>query len=301
MEIGLIFALVGGVVFAGSLVFVRRGVYWAGESFTSVLIQVFVGVPFFAVAVFITGEWGKLWSLSWQGFLLLGLAGIVHFVFGRFLSYTAVRLIGVNKVTPLLMTSPFYTLIFGFVFLSETLTITLILGVLCIFAGAILVGVERKSVSGQKPRWFSGTEFRGILAALGGALCWGTSPVLIRPAVAEIGSPSAAAFVSYMTATIILLFFLSGQRVRTQLVQLRPSGALIPLLIGAILVSVGHLLNYAALNYSPASIVTPLVSTSTLFVFLFSFLLNRHIEVFTGKVIIGMIATVAGVFLIFYF
>ncbi len=299
MEIGLIFALCAGVIFAGGMVFIRRGVYRAGESLTSVLIQAFIGLPFFAVAVSITEEWGKLWSISWQGFLLLGAAGIIHFVAGRFLSYTAFRLIGLNKSNPFLMTTPFYAVILGFIFLSESITITLIFGVLCIFAGAVLVGTERKTVSEQKQRGFSAIEFRGILAALGGALCWGTSPVLIRPVVAELGSPSVAAFVSYMAATVILVFFLFGRRFRTQLVQLRSSSALLPLLIGAVLVSVAHLLNYTALGYSPASMVTPLLSTAAIFAFLFSFLLNRNIEVFTLRIIIAMVAAISGTFLIF--
>ena len=300
MEKGLIFALFSALTFAMSAVFIRRGVSEAGESFTATAISVFIGIPFFAASLFLSGEWSKLWSASGQAFILLGAAGILHFVAGRFLAYNAYRLIGVNKASIFMRTSPFYTVILGVLFLSESLTISLIFGVLSIFAGVALVGIERKSASREKQTGFSRTEVKGIVAALVGAICWGTSPILIKPAVEEIGSPFVAAFVSYVVASIVMACFFFRRQHREQLVQLRFFAALIPLVISGIFVSVAHLFNYTALGYSPASMVTPLLGTSVLFVFLFSFFLNRNIEVFTLKVILGMTATVIGTFLIFY-
>lgn len=300
MEKGLIFALFSAVSFAASTVSVRRGISETGESFTAVAISVFIGVPFFTAAVLLTREWSKLWSLSGQGFLLLGIAGVIHFVAGRLLSYNAYRLIGANKASTFLQTSPFYAAIFGVVFLNETVTISLILGVLCIFAGVVLVSSERQGVSEGKQRRFSGGDIKGIVAAFGGAVCWGTSPVLIKPAVAEIGSPSAAALVSYVAASIVMVCFLFRREHREQMVQPRFFASLVPLLTAGVFTSIAQLLRYTALNYSPASKVTALATTNNLFVFLFSFLINRKIEVFTVKVALGMLATAIGAFLICY-
>ena len=72
-----------------------------------------------------------------------------------------------------------------------------------------------------------------------------------------------------------------------------------PLVIGVLSGCVAQLLRYAALIYSPASMVIPIGGTSAFFIFLFSFLINRNIEVFTRKVILGMVVMVAGTFLIF--
>ena len=300
MEKGLIFALLGAASFAGGMVYIRKAASQTGESFTGVAISVFIGVPFFAASVSFSGEWSKLWSLSGQVLILLGTAGIIHFVAGRLLAYNAFRLIGANKSSAFLITNPFYAVILGVLFLNESLTIYLILGVLCIVAGAALVSIERKSVSNEKQRRFSRTEFKGMLAALGGALCWGTSPVLIKPAVEEIGSPLVGAFISYVVASIVVACFLFHRQYREQLVQLRLFAALTPLLIGGIFVSAGQLLYYTALSYSPASMVSPLLSTNVFLVYLFSFLINRNIEVFTRKIILGMLAAAVGAFFIFY-
>jgi len=299
MEKGLIFALFAAVSFAGNIVLVRKAATRTGESFTATAISVFIGIPFFAVALFISGEWHKLWFISGQAFILLGAAGIIHFIVGRLLSYNAYRLIGANKATPFTMTNPFYTLILGVLFLNESLTVFLILGILCIFTGAALITIERKSISEKRQGGFFSAEVKGILAALGGALCWGITPVLIKPAIGEIGSPLVGAFVAYVTASIVMAFFFFRRQHREQMVQLSLLAALIPLVIGGIFAATGQLFSYTALGYSPASMVTPLLSIHVLFTFLFSFLLNRQIEVFTPRVISGMVVTVAGTFLLF--
>jgi drug/metabolite transporter (DMT)-like permease len=51
---------------------------------------------------------------------------------------------------------------------------------------------------------------------------------------------------------------------------------------------------------SPANIVTPLLGTQVIFIFILSFLVNRRIEVFSWKVALGMVATLAGTYLLFH-
>ena len=291
MEKGLIFALFAALSFAVSVVYLRRAVHQTGEAFTGVAISIFTGVPFFAASLFFSGEWGKLWSISEQAVILLVAAGISHFVLGRLLSYSSYRLIGANRTSAILQTQMFYAAIFGIVLLNESLTSFLVLGVVCIAAGATLVSTQR---GGEIAK----VRARGILAGFGGALFWGTSGVLIKPAVTELGSPYAAAFISYVAASVVLAGFLFGKRQREQLFQL-PRKSLIPLIIAGILTSLAQLFRFAAFNYSPISLVVPLVGTSGFLIFFLSFLLNRNIEVFTWKVFIGIVATVLGTFLLF--
>lgn len=291
MEIGLVFALLSALCFGVGPVFLRRGVSQAGESFSAVLISAFIGIILFSFWLPFTGEWSKLWSLSLQGFILLGTAGIIHFVVGRLLYYSSVRLIGANKASPLIQTGSFYAVIFGILFLNESLTIFLIPGVLCIAAGATLVSVGKEVKIAKM-------QSKGILNGLGAALCWGISGVLIRSVIEEIGSPSAAAFVSYIVALPVVAGLLLRQEQRDQLTQLRRA-SLVPLVISGIFISIAQLLRYTALSYSPVSVVQPVIGTSVLFVFFLSFLINRNIEVFTRKVFAGIVATVVGIFLFF--
>jgi drug/metabolite transporter (DMT)-like permease len=299
MDTGLILALIAAVSFAAGIVMVRKTAGEAGESFSVTAISIFIGIPFFAIAILVSGEWSKLLNISWHALALLGSAGIIHFIIGRLLGYNSFRLIGANKATPFTMTNRFYTVLFSFLFLKETITLYIIFGVLCMFAGAALISTEKRSVAGKKERSLSRSEVKGILLALGAALCWGITPVLIKPGVEEIGSSSAGAFVSYATAAIVMGCLLLNQPRRKQLTQLPLKKSVLPMAVAGMFTATGQLLYYTALGQSPASVVTPLLSIQILFIFFFSLLINRKIEVFTPKVILGMAATVAGTFLLF--
>jgi len=298
MDTGLILAIVAAVSFAAGIVLVRKTAGEAGESFSVTVISIFIGIPFFVIAIFSSGDWNNLLAISWRSLALLGSAGIIHFIFGRLLGYNAFRLIGANRATVYTMTNRFYTVLFSFLFLGESITVFIILGVLLMFAGAALITTEKKSVAEPKKK-LSRDEVKGILLALGAALCWGVTPVLIKPGVEEIGSPSAGAFVSYCTAAIVMLLLLINGPRRKQLIQLPFKKSVLPMAIAGAFTAGGQLLYYTALGQSPASVVTPLISIQILFIFLFSFLINRKIELFTPKVFIGMAATLAGTFLLF--
>jgi len=293
METGIIFALLAAVIFAASNVFLRRGVSGAGESSSALLIAIFMGLVLFAPMMFLTGEWDKVWSLSARGWMLLGGAGIIHFVIGRYLAYTSVRLIGANKAIAITRSNMLYAVTFGIVLLNEPLTIPLMVGVACLTTGVTLVSTEKKSANTIEPGEPSGVLVKGVVYALIAGLLWGISGIPIKLAMAEIGSPLAGAFVSFIPPSIIMAGLLLRQQQREELAKLSRS-SLTFLVVSGLLTSISQLSRYAALSYSPVSLVQPLLSTNVLFLLLFSFLLNRHIEVFTIKVITGIVVTVIG-------
>ena len=73
----------------------------------------------------------------------------------------------------------------------------------------------------------------------------------------------------------------------------------LPMFIAGLFTAGAQLLYFTALEKSPANIICPLLSIQVLFIFLFSFFINRRTEVFTRKVALGMAAVVAGTFLLF--
>ena len=294
MEIGAILGLLTAVSFALSNINVRRGTYRAGEAFTATFISIFIGVIFFTLLGLFTGDWKKLLSLPWQGFVQLGIAGIIHFVLGRRFSYSCFRLIGANRGNAIVRTQMLYPVALGIILLGEPLTIFLVVGVLGIAAGATLVSMEKGGFPGTTD---IGIRLKGIFAGLLGAFFWGISGVLIKPMVEQIGSPHAAAFISYVAATIVMTGLLFGKRQREQLSRLRP-GIFIPLIIGGLFAAIAQLLRYTALIYSPVSVVDTLISTAGIFIFCFSFLLNRKIEIFTFKVFFGLLLATGGTFLV---
>ena len=296
--IGLVIASFSGLFHSLSSIFIRRGVYRSGESFSPLPISNFAGLVFFGLAIFVSGQTGQLTTLPWQGVSYLAGAGILHFVIGRSLAYTGLRLIGANRTNPVVTTNILVSASVGIFFLGEPMTVYLIPALLLIFGGIIVIGRAGSSDLGEKGM-SKGTLARGLLASLGAALCWGTSPVLVKIGLESVGDPILASFISYTAASIVVGTLLLHHKNSEKLRRLERY-SLIAIIIAAVFNSAGHLLRYIALTYSPVSLVAPLLnSISILLVFPLSFLMNRKIEGFNPGVIAGAIAVLAGVLLIF--
>jgi drug/metabolite transporter (DMT)-like permease len=299
MQTGLILAIISAFSFSVGIVIVRKAAAAAGESFSVMALSVIVGVPFFAIAVSIAGDWGKVAHASWPALILLTTAGVIHFIVGRLLGYNSYRLIGANKATPFVMSARFYTLVFSYFFLGESLTVFIIIGVLFMFLGTVLTSSETKSVNKTREKKFLNRETKGILLALAAALCWGTTPVLIKPGVEEIGSSVAGSFVSYCAAGVVLLVMFLRKSLRQQVTQQPFMKSIMPMALAGVFTAAGQWLYYGALGKSPANVVTPLVTVQVIFIFFLSWLINPRSEVFSWKVAFGMVATLAGTFLLF--
>ena len=292
MELGHIFALLAAVSFSLANVLIRKGTFLSGESFTSVLISAFAGLLFFSITVPFTSGVGVIGTVSLKGVVLLSAGGILHCVTGRFLAHNALRLLGANKGSAIMRTQMFYPVILGVMLLNESLSIFLVLGVICLIFGATLVSTERKD------KVFKTFSYKGIVAAFLAALCWGVSGVVLKPGIQEIGSPFAALLVSYIAAVLVMIVASLGKEHREQINNLNRR-AFITLASSSLFTSLAQLGRYASLRITPVSVVDPLIlSANALLVIFLSFVINRKLEVFTWKVIVGSSATFAGAYLL---
>jgi transporter family protein len=298
MDTGLLLALTAAVVFAVGIVLVRKTSGEVGESFTVAAISIFVGIPLYAIAITVSGDWGKLATTSWKPVIMLCTAGFIHFILGRLAGYSAFRLIGANRATPIAMTCTIYTVILSWIFLDEQLTAFIIVGALCMMSGVLLISQVR-GVTAKSIQRASRDEIKGILLSLGAALCWGVTPILIKPSIKEIGSSSLGNFITYGIAGLVMIMLLFGRTRRDNFMRLSLRKNVLPMVIAGIFTSSGQFLYFAALGRSPANIVTPIISTEVLFIYIISFLVNRRDEVFSLKVLLGMVSMVVGTFLLF--
>src|SRR5215510_10195463 len=98
-------------------------------------ITVPIGVPLFFLAALLTGRLGDVLTFSAQGYVALSLAGMLHFVWGRYCNYRATRAIGTNLVAPVQQVNLIFTLFLAIWLLGEELTPLRILGI-----GLVLLG-----------------------------------------------------------------------------------------------------------------------------------------------------------------
>lgn len=296
--IGQLLSLASGATLAASTVSARRAVYYLGGSTGVMYISVLLGMVFFTLVLIISGTAGQISSASFLTLLALAGAGIVHFVIGRGFNYTALRLIGSNRTSPIMSSNVLVAVFLGIAFMGEPLTPGLALGVALVVAGVFLVSLERNPAGGAGSATTRSALVWGTASAFGAGICYGISPVLVKIGLREGNSPFMGTFISYAAASAVVLAFLAhpGQR---KLVRGWEPRVIWPVITGGIFVALAHLTRYVALNHLAVSVVSPIISTNNLFVILFSFLINRKLELFTPRVIASGLCVVSGVFVIF--
>jgi drug/metabolite transporter (DMT)-like permease len=285
MESGPLFAIFTAVSFAVPQVLVRRVTYQSEESFTALAVSMLVGTPIFIILVSGFGEWHDFLTFTTEQYVLLGAAGLVHLIIARFLFFTSTRIIGANPTAAITRTSVIFSVVFGVVFLGESITGLQVVASLLIMFGAVLTTTE---ISRRVFR----ISTQGLFMSLGTALCSAGSATLIRPVMMETDAIYAATFVMYMAGFIVLIIILlASGAYRQRILQMdRRSWSLLS--ISSAFMVLGHLFRFAALQRSPVSIVQPIIATIVLFVLLFSWLIN-------WRVIAGIAMVLAGVSLIY--
>ena len=210
----------------------------------------------------------------------------------RFLFFTSTRVIGANPTAAITRTAVVFSVIFGVIFLDETVTGLQIVAALLIMFGAVLTTTD---ISRSTFRISTG----GLLMGLGTALCSAGSATLIRPVMKEVDEIYAATFVMYLAAFVVILVLLGVSPKQRQAVINQDRSMFLMLSIGSVFLVVGHLFRFTALIHSPVSVVQPLVATIVIFVLIFSWIINRKIDVFNWRVLAGIAMVLAGVFMIY--
>lgn len=289
----VVFAALSSLSFAFSSVVSRRAVIKVVDAGIGVLITIPLSALLFLLILVIQGRVGSIAGFSKESYFWFAAAGLIHFVVGRSLNYHLVQLVGANIGSVLRRGSPLVAVTLGITLLDELISWELIVGVILIVFGITVTSLNPQMFKdGQK--LFSSLPRKAYLLGIGVGLSWGISPIFVKLGLQSSGSPVAGAFISYLAATIILSGSLLSQRKRASLISTKNSGALWFFCLAGICSSTAHLVRYIALSMGPASVVSPLVSTSPILTILLSFVFNRRLEVFSITVLLGIITAVAG-------
>ena len=95
--LGGFLALLAAATFGLNAVATRRGVL-TGTVAQGLAITIPIAVPIFFVVGLTTDSLGILGDLPVKSLLLLGIAGVAHFIIGRYANYRATKAMGANLV-----------------------------------------------------------------------------------------------------------------------------------------------------------------------------------------------------------
>ncbi len=293
--LGAILALLSAATFGLNNAAIRRGVL-TGSVFQALAITVPIGVPLFLLLCFTFGALAPLRHFGAATWIWLSVAGVIHFVLGRYGNYRATQAMGAALSSPIQQLSILVALVLAITFLGETLTPLKAFGIILVMIGPMIIlqrrrnGQSAKTASGFEPRYLEGTLW-GIVCALG----YGTSPLLIHIGLRGGGivESIAAGFISYLAASIVVvaLFLIPANRAELFSMQASPAGWFA---FSGFAVFVSQVFRYMALAIAPVSVVTTIQRTSVAFRVVFAWILNRDHEVLGIRTYLGIGASMLG-------
>ena len=135
--LGVLFGLSAALGFGSSAVLARLSLQHMRTS-TGVLISLVVGTVI-TLALAFSFHTREILSLSGIAFVWFLLAGLINFPLGRLLNFTGVGMVGVSRASPIVGASPLFATIMAVTVGGETVTVTLMIGIVAIIGGLALV------------------------------------------------------------------------------------------------------------------------------------------------------------------
>jgi drug/metabolite transporter (DMT)-like permease len=250
------------------------------------------------VVLLALGKLGALSGLPTAVVLIAIVSALLGLGIGDTLYLFGLKSIGVSRAVPLGATYPLFALFWSVFFLGQALSLAAIFGTIVILAGIFLLTRQKD----EEPAVVKGkAAWMGIIASLGAAIAWSVGVILMD--VALFSAPQSLdanyAIVTLRLVTMALVLVSLAPFIdRTRgFLKMKKRTVLLLCVGGLIANGVGWVLMNYSLQTIPEAQSIPISSTSPLFAALAGFVLFH--EKATVKTILGCIAIVAGIILIF--
>lgn len=292
MAFAIVLAASSAFIFGIGTIFIRIGT----QRVSAVVVTVIsVGVSaLLAIILALSFNASEMGGLSGNTMLWLLLQGTLAYPLGRLLNYTAISMVGAARASPIFSISPVLAFGLAMLLLGERPTQLVILGTPLMAFGLALV-VRAGIVSSPSLEGVV-TNRAGFLFAVGSALSFGGVAVVGRHIVSSIASPFVTAACA-MTFGFVMLSAMSARRIVPGF-RRSPKKYLGVCVLAGLFQGAGALLLYSSLSEAPATVVTPIYSSSPLLILLLSHVFLQRLEAVNVGLVVGTALSVAGVALV---
>jgi drug/metabolite transporter (DMT)-like permease len=301
--LGAIFSILSAASFALNNATMRRGVV-SGTPIQAMAITVPLGIVCFLPFALFTGELLHVQDFPRAAAGWMAGVGLLHFVTGRYCNFKANQVAGVNLTAPVVQLQVVVTMVLAVIILGEPCTALQAIGGVIMVAGSLIT--QRRStppptiVGAASTPVFVPAYLSGYVFASLAALCYGSSPIMARFALAHTGPSTGimGGLISYTAATLaVALFVVCSPALRRNIRSLKRDNAKWFAYSG-VLVAAAQGFFFCALAVAPVLLVMPLLQLSLAFRMLFSSWLSPHHEVYGGAVVAGAVISIAGAMLV---
>lgn len=244
-----------------------------------------------------SGTVGVLASLPKWVILVAIVSGVIGLGVGDTLYMLGLKTIGVSRAVPLASTYPLFSLLWAVLFLNQPLSFMTLTGAAIILLGICLLSKKNAQSTDAKGKKL----LTGVLASLATAVAWSASLTLMDAVFASgiSGLDANYAIVTVRIASLAVMLTAFSPLIDRNRNFLKITWkTLITLCVGGLVANgLGWLLINYSFFYIPETQAIPISSTSPLFAALAGFLFFK--EKATWFSIVGAVAVVAGIFLIF--
>lgn len=285
---GRLLALISASLFSLGPVALSFG-YRTSTAELAALTSIVLGLPLLLLLSPLFGGL-RLQTLTPTSLTLFAVGGVLGPLAGRTLLYVSIRRLGSSRAFTIQNTAPLITTLAAIALLAEPISLQRWLAIGAIVGGLVVIG--KRSSASPSPLRVSGVVF-----ALLAAFSFGIRPVVFKLGFNQSPDPMTASVVGAAAALLGYLLFLavSGKLHRLQFDR----RSLLPFLIAAAVHNLGFLIVNFAFNADDVSLVYPINSTSPLLTFVLSYYLLKNVERLAVWDLMGTLAIVAGVVILF--
>lgn len=212
----------------------------------------------------LTGGFADWHLLTFSRLLLLIVPGILGGVFGDALYVYSLKTIGISRAFPISNTYPLFTVALSALILRERITWLMLAGMVLVLVGVYLVARPRGRAVDEPDSITRPALVRGILFALGTAVIWGGSAVVLTYGLQGIDSAMANT-VRVPAVALIALLVAARRGNLSEVKSMSKSTWWLLILAGALGWGVGSWFFTSALQLAGASRTTIIGAAAPLF------------------------------------
>jgi DME family drug/metabolite transporter len=276
-------ALSSALLAALSTIFIRQGLR-TGGTFGGFWVNLVVGTVGLWAAVLLTGGVGRV---TVAGVVLFVLAGLIGTVAGRLLRFVSIEKVGASIAAGLNNLHPFFATALAILLLGERVTAPILSGTVVIVIGTILLSEGGRRIGF---RWWQ------LAVPVLSAACFGVVAIVRKLGLSDTGVVTGSA-INVTTALVAFTVLLAAFRRGGDVLASR-GRSLVWFVAAGVAENTAVFLNVMALSLGSVSVVAPLLGTVPIFVLLLSFVFLRGLETLSGRVIVGTVLIVLGVYFI---